>query len=120
MARAALLALSALSASPAAGAPPTAATRAALVKEAFGTMPTKARPDFVFDVSRQRAGATGGATAGIGPNTTALVWTIRDGGLELNATVFYSLSAPLLPLCCPRPPPHPWPGCSGGALGVGR
>ena len=104
MARPALLALSALSASPAAGAPPTAATRAALVQEAFGAMPTQARPDYMFDVSRQRAGATGGATAGIGPNTTALVWTIQDGGLELNATVFYSLSAPLLPLSSPPAP----------------
>ena len=116
MARPALLALAALSASPAAGAPPTAATRAALVQEAFGAMPTQARPDYMFDVSRQRAGATGGATAGIGPNTTALVWTIRDGGLELNATVFYSLSAPLLPLSSP---PAPLPPCCS-AVGVGR
>ena len=66
------------------------AMRAALITEAFGEMPTRTKPDFVFNPSASRPRAVGGATAGIGPNTTTLVWTIQDGGLELNATVFSS------------------------------
>ena len=34
----------------------------------------------------------GGQTRGVGPNTTALVWTVSEGGLTLNATVYWSLN----------------------------
>eukprot|EP00746_Dinoflagellata_sp_MGD_P036639 gnl/MRDRNA2_/MRDRNA2_187964_c0_seq1.p1 gnl/MRDRNA2_/MRDRNA2_187964_c0~~gnl/MRDRNA2_/MRDRNA2_187964_c0_seq1.p1 ORF type:complete len:451 (+),score=71.16 gnl/MRDRNA2_/MRDRNA2_187964_c0_seq1:52-1353(+) len=66
--------------------------RTELIKVAFGTLPTRSEPDFIFYPSRLRPNATGGQNEGIGPNTSTLVWTIRDGGLELNATIFYSLN----------------------------
>ena len=68
------------------------AQRAALMREAFGspTLPHKPRPDWVFDVSAP--GAYGGQSSGRSANMSALVWTIEDGGLALNATVFYSLN----------------------------
>eukprot|EP01043_Picozoa_sp_COSAG02_P088383 COSAG02_NODE_25507_length_657_cov_0.586022_1_plen_95_part_10 len=69
-----------------------AAVRSELTAIAFGspTLSTKPRPDWVFDVSDPVA--FGGQTTGRGANTSALIWTIEDGGLALNTTVFYSLN----------------------------
>jgi hypothetical protein len=69
-----------------------AAVRAELTAAAFGSaaLSTKTRPDWVFDVSDPAA--FGGQTAGRSGNTSVLIWTIADGGLALNATVFYSLN----------------------------
>ena len=65
-----------------------ATVRAELTAAAFGspTLPTKPRPDWVFDVSDPAA--FGGQTTGRSANTSVLIWTIEDGGLALNATVF--------------------------------
>ena len=85
------------------GAPPTAAAaapdweaiRTSLIEAALGALPPAARqPDSVVDVSE--SAAAGGATAGVGPNVTALTWEIREqgpaGGMAFNATVFHSLN----------------------------
>jgi hypothetical protein len=69
-----------------------AQVREELTVAAFGSaaLPSKQQPDWVFDVSD--SSVFGGQNTGRSPNMSALVWTIEDGGLSLNATVFYSLN----------------------------
>merc|ERR1711871_508426 len=70
-------------------------------------MPTRNQPDAIIPIppgtSRQILGSgntedahaldgNGGEMGGVTFNTTALVWTITDGPLTLNATVYLTLN----------------------------
>ena len=66
--------------------------RQELIDVALGGLPSALEPDFVFPAGAKYDNATGGQYEGIGPNASALVWTISEGGLSLNATVFWSLN----------------------------
>lgn len=113
--------------------------RQRLVEAAFGELPTRSAPDYGptpisprIEPTRLQAssgetrrapalGNNGGEVGGITRNTSALTWTISDGPLTLNATVYWTLNstgsavAPyptvvcsttgtFLPPCKPQPP----------------
>lgn len=80
-----------------------------LIAAALGKLPTRTFPDYQFEItprvapSRRQAssgetraapalGNNGGGMGGVTRNTTALVWTIADGPLSLNATVYWTLN----------------------------
>jgi|EP01047_Picozoa_sp_COSAG01_P051540 hypothetical protein len=88
-----------------------AACRRRLIQAAFGELPTRSRPDYGPTPIHPRAaqtrlqassgetrrapalGNSGGEVGGITRNTSALTWTISDGPLTLNATVYWTLNS---------------------------
>jgi hypothetical protein len=128
------------------------ACRQRLIEAAFGELPTRSKPDYgpipispraeptrleASSGETRRApalGNNGGEEGGITRNTSALTWTITDGPLTLNATVYWTLNstgsavAPyptvvcnttgtFLPPC--RSPPAPTPSSGSLCLNVG-
>jgi hypothetical protein len=87
--------------------------RRQLQSAAFGTMPTRTTPDAIIPITVGVADtgrgdtttaptldSNGGAQGGVTRNTTALVWTITDGPLTLNATVYYTLNTTYPTVVC--------------------
>lgn len=87
------------------------ACRQRLIEAAFGELPTRSKPDYGPTSISPRAeptrlqassgetrrapalGNNGGEVGGITRNTSALTWTISDGPLTLNATVYWTLNS---------------------------
>eukprot|EP00035_Acanthoeca_spectabilis_P007183 m.133454 g.133454 ORF g.133454 m.133454 type:complete len:444 (-) comp13837_c0_seq1:1123-2454(-) len=92
------------------------ATRTAAIEKAFGysALPTKSKPDYIIPVAVNPSQHPGGQTTGLTPNTTVLKWTITEGGVTLNATVYWTLNTSGTALADYPYAIEPTPGQSSG------